>query len=673
MADVADLAIRARTQGVKRSEKEIQGLRGASRRATTAVRALGAGIAALGAGAAIRAIRNNIRQTAQISELADVAGVSAERIQELSKAFSDMAGITESTTTGALRRFNRRLGLAEQGTGAAGDTFDQLGISIQNANGEMRATQPVLDAAIERLTQIENESRRAARASELFGEDAGPQIAAALAQGTEALRDQIRELREQGRILSNETAQGARDANDELNRMSDILSTEFARRVADNAESIEAVASGLMNIAELGLDAAEGIQTFGEALGFMAGRIVAGDIIDTVPEMESRLSDLREELARLESEPGAQAGLPIFTNRIEELEREISGLESRLEMARNSQNNFGEGSNQAALSVRTLKEEVDLLGQAFPEFADGAMDVRTLTQELAKIDEAYETRSFEIAARDLEELRRQANPALDSLLETESVLRRLENALAEGLIDADEFRELANALTVEKPGDETKEAVQSWKDQFRDIQQAANASFSDIGMMLADSMEGASDSTKSAIAAIGGAMGNLKQIMKEGGEDSFQAYKRMAQAEAAIAGALAVQKALASAPPPVNIALAGTIGALTAVQVAAIEQQEYSGRKTGGQVRAGESYMVGENGPEIVTMNGGGHVTPNHQINSGNSSNVTQVFQLSDNARREAKQQILESAPMIRNMAKQAVIEAAQNGGQMSRTVGARS
>ncbi|NWO45079.1 hypothetical protein GY964_26525, partial [Klebsiella pneumoniae] len=50
-----------------------------------------------------------------------------------------------------------------------------------------------------------------------------------------------------------------------------------------------------------------------------------------------------------------------------------------------------------------------------------------------------------------------------------------------------------------------------------------------------------------------------------------------------------------------------------------------------------------------------------------------QVFQLSDNARREAKQQILESAPMIRNMAKQAVIEAAQNGGTMSRTVGRRS
>lgn len=58
---------------------------------------------------------------------------------------------------------------------------------------------------------------------------------------------------------------------------------------------------------------------------------------------------------------------------------------------------------------------------------------------------------------------------------------------------------------------------------------------------------------------------------------------------------------------------------------------------------------------------------------TNNSTEVTQVFQLSDNSRREAKQAIMESAPFIREVAKQAVIEASTQGGAMSRAMGRRS
>ena len=39
------------------------------------------------------------------------------------------------------------------------------------------------------------------------------------------------------------------------------------------------------------------------------------------------------------------------------------------------------------------------------------------------------------------------------------------------------------------------------------------------------------------------------------------------------------------------------------------------GKASGGQVRTGMSYLVGENGPELFTPNGGGgHITPNHRM-----------------------------------------------------------
>lgn len=44
----------------------------------------------------------------------------------------------------------------------------------------------------------------------------------------------------------------------------------------------------------------------------------------------------------------------------------------------------------------------------------------------------------------------------------------------------------------------------------------------------------------------------------------------------------------------------------------------YGGRRaTGGGVQGGKSYLVGEDGPEIVTMGGNGHVTPNNALGGG--------------------------------------------------------
>ena len=47
------------------------------------------------------------------------------------------------------------------------------------------------------------------------------------------------------------------------------------------------------------------------------------------------------------------------------------------------------------------------------------------------------------------------------------------------------------------------------------------------------------------------------------------------------------------------------------------------GKAAGGQVRTGMSYLVGENGPELFTPNGGGgNITPNHRMGGGITVNV---------------------------------------------------
>ena len=94
--------------------------------------------------------------------------------------------------------------------------------------------------------------------------------------------------------------------------------------------------------------------------------------------------------------------------------------------------------------------------------------------------------------------------------------------------------------------------------------------------------------------------------------------------------AMKAYKALAGIPiigPALGAAAAGTILA-AGVSYAA---QSLQGRALGGQVRAGESYVVGERGPEILTMGTGGRITPNSALGQGAGSVVNKTANVSFN------------------------------------------
>lgn len=176
-----------------------------------------------------------------------------------------------------------------------------------------------------------------------------------------------------------------------------------------------------------------------------------------------------------------------------------------------------------------------------------------------------------------------------------------------------------------------------------------------------------------ALAATSQLMGNMAALYAEGGEGSFQEWKNFASAQAGVSAALAAANALTIQPPPLGIALAGTIGALAAVQIAKIQSTEYRGRASGGQVKAGESYVVGERGREVITMGSmNGFVTPAEKVGkgSGGGINVTQVIQVQGSGN-SAAAQIRAIAPQIIELTKQAVRQEVASRGSLARQLGA--
>lgn len=128
-----------------------------------------------------------------------------------------------------------------------------------------------------------------------------------------------------------------------------------------------------------------------------------------------------------------------------------------------------------------------------------------------------------------------------------------------------------------------------------------------------------SDGTSASLNAFAQTLGNVASIAAQGGEESFQTYKNLASAQAAISATLSVLAVLGdpSIPTVARIPLAASIGALAAANVIMIQRQEYNGaRALGGQIVRGGSYLVGERGPEMFTPNGsgGGRVTPFNQL-----------------------------------------------------------
>ena len=132
---------------------------------------------------------------------------------------------------------------------------------------------------------------------------------------------------------------------------------------------------------------------------------------------------------------------------------------------------------------------------------------------------------------------------------------------------------------------------------------------------------------------------------------AFEAAKAFNIANAIMNTYTGATKALSMYPPPFNFIAAAAVIAMGLGQVAAIRSQQYSGRALGGPVMAGESYVVGENGPEIFTPQISGGITPNTALESG----VTNInFNIQTNDARGFDQLLAERKPMIVNMIRSA-------------------
>jgi hypothetical protein len=378
----------------------------------------------------------------------------------------------------------------------------------------------------------------------------------------------------------------------------------------------------------------------------------------TLKTAEEQAAFLTEALANLdgalaEGEESSSSFAQTTEGTIAALERELATLEQGA-LAIMLQDEARKGASPEQLAeIERIYELVEAKKAEIAETRRAAAEKEREAEAAKRQAEAKAEAEKRAAQAAAERRERDALSAAESLATEEEAImlsyqRRHDAIMASTQMTEEMKRDLIARLDAET-NQKLLESNQSYWDQWLTQQQEAMTTFDDVATSALNTFkqaagsaferiifdsESAEDAVKNFAEAMGRSVINaLGQMAAE-----WAAYYivqslmgKTAQAGAATAmtanaAATSAQAGLAAfastaaipivgpalAPGAAAAAIAATTPFVTAI--AALSSAAIAGRALGGQVRAGESYIVGERGPELLTMGAGGRITPNEML-----------------------------------------------------------
>ena len=443
-------------QAAKGANSRIAELRGTTRTSIGPVDGLRGAVAGLagalalltGGAVAVSRVAENLEN---VSRQAASLGTTAERVQEINFAFREF-GLQSDDVSDALNTLADRAQDAKDGTKSFIDDFKLIGIEVEDLRGKDPAQ--LFDLFVDRISKIEDPTRRNAAAVRILGDDIGNRLLPLLVRGAEGFGQLRQEARDAGAVLGTDLIEDAAEANRAFRNLKNFIGTQFTRLVAENAERIKQFVSDLRDAAgviknELGDETsatakrvAGAFQTLVGAGKFLAGSLrVVFNTIQTgaaamLAEITDKVAGAAEALSqltfgglseRLEREAAAIRATSedlrstARQNRDEIVEASRQAREGLAEMGAGLANLGSEGkasregSEEAAAGIRTIGEELDALESRADAAADETKRIGDEAQDAAdravpsldKINEAFEALGFTSTAA----LRKQAEEA----------------------------------------------------------------------------------------------------------------------------------------------------------------------------------------------------------------------------------------------------------------------
>ena len=202
-----------------------------------------------------------------LNTLAQQTGLTTAEIQKMQYA-ADLVDVSVETITGALSRMKKTM------TGQP-EVWEQLGVSVTNADGSMRSSTDVFYDVLQALSQIENETERDQLAMAVFGKGAD-ELAGIIDDGGQALHDYGEEAEALGLILDQDVIDEMNDVNDQLDKSKAQLKAaglQMGAKVGKVLQVIMTVASIIAVMAPLLIVIGKVIAAIGTAIS-LVGKVM---------------------------------------------------------------------------------------------------------------------------------------------------------------------------------------------------------------------------------------------------------------------------------------------------------------------------------------------------------------------------------------------------------------
>lgn len=199
--------------GFKVDDSSVSKFDGKVKAATVKVAALGtAAVAAAGAVTAfVGAVANRLDE---VSDAAIRIGTTADELMRLQYA-ATLSDSSAQAAAASLQRLGRRAGEAAMGTGEGIKAFEELGIELRDADGQLKSSTDLMGEIGESIRDLERGQQLALM--EKLGID--PTMLQTITNGMDTLGAEFDELYGAAGISLNEAAQTSSDFNDALARL----------------------------------------------------------------------------------------------------------------------------------------------------------------------------------------------------------------------------------------------------------------------------------------------------------------------------------------------------------------------------------------------------------------------------------------------------------------------
>lgn len=220
----------------------------------------------------------------ELEALSLQSGVSAQALQAFQYA-EDFLDVSTDTLTDSLKDLTTKMSDAKDGNEEVIAMFDQLGVSVTDAGGNLRDSYDVFLDVIDGLGEMSNQAERDALAMGLINESA-QKLNPLIEQGSGSLKKYADEAENVGYILSNDQLKALTAVDEAQNR---LLKSQEAVSKQISAEYVPYMSDALNETREL-------IEKVGTALIDSGAVDAFGSILDSAVSLLEPLGDLTADI-----------------------------------------------------------------------------------------------------------------------------------------------------------------------------------------------------------------------------------------------------------------------------------------------------------------------------------------------------------------------------------------